>query len=65
MFWPRRRVYLLRRKANVRHNIAFNLCQKIRHDEWHVIYKLGDNIDALIFKKFVEELSEKLHDIEV
>lgn len=58
---PKLRLYLLRARCRLAENIHVEtIAKRCQIGDWFVLYQLGKNIDPLIFKEVICELSESL-----
>jgi len=61
VIWPKVRLYLLRARSRLSsHNDVENIAEKCQIGDWFVLYQLGKNIDPLIYKEIIGDLSAKL-----
>lgn len=61
VIWPKVRLYLLRARSRLSsHNAVENISEKCQIGDWFVLYQLGKNIDPLIYKEIIDDLSAKL-----
>lgn len=61
LFWPKVRLYLLRARSRLSdHRDIENIAEKCQIGDWFVLYQLGKNIDPLIYKEVIGDLSAKL-----
>ncbi|XP_063701212.1 innexin inx2 [Culicoides brevitarsis] len=66
VIWPNVRLYLLRARSRLSsHNDVENIAEKCQIGDWFVLYQLGKNIDPLIYKEIIGDLSAKLDGKEV
>lgn len=60
--WPKVRLYLLRARSRLSSNEDVeSIADKCQIGDWFIIYQLGKNIDPLIFKEIITDLSAKLN----
>lgn len=58
---PKVRLYLLRARSRLSsHDDVENIASKCQIGDWFVLYQLGKNIDPLIYKEVITDLSNKL-----
>ena len=61
-FLPGMRTTLLRARSKLtKHPGQVEaICRKFRLGDWFILYQLGKNIDALIYREFINDLYEQL-----
>lgn len=66
VIWPKVRLYLLRARSRLsNHSDVENIAEQCQIGDWFVLYQLGKNIDPLIYKEVIGDLSAKLDGKEV
>ncbi|GAB0088041.1 Innexin [Sergentomyia squamirostris] len=61
IFSPRMRVYLLRLRFRlVRRDAIETIVRRSKMGDWFLLYMLGENIDTLIFRDIMQDLSTRL-----
>ena len=61
MFTPRMREMLLRARARLAPMYQVEtVCRRQSMGDWFLLYQLGKNIDPLVFKEFINDLSNKI-----
>lgn len=61
VFMPKVRLYLLRARSRLStHEDVESISTKCQLGDWFILYQLGKNIDPLIYKEIIADLSLKL-----
>lgn len=66
VFMPKVRLYLLRARSRLSsHDEVELISSKCQLGDWFILYQLGKNIDSLIYKEIISDLSLKLEGKEI
>uniref|UniRef100_A0A182UL21 Innexin n=1 Tax=Anopheles melas TaxID=34690 RepID=A0A182UL21_9DIPT len=62
IFSPRMRVYLLRLRFRlVRRDAIEIIVRRSKMGDWFLLYRLGENLDSIIFRDVMQDLANRLH----
>jgi len=63
LFSPKLREMLLKTRSRLSKETEVNsICRKFRLGDWFLLYQLGKNIDALVFKEFLSDLYKEMRE---
>jgi hypothetical protein len=57
---PRKKETLLKNQAHVSYQVASIISNKLKYDDWFILYLLGKNMEPSFYKVFIEELAKEI-----